>query len=300
MELTSLRQFIAVARAGHMTRAAQGLGLSQPTVSAAMRKLEEELGTELMHRTARGVVLTDAGAAFLQHAEAAVQQAEAGAAAVREIAGLGRGQIRIGGGATAVGYLLPSIIRRFRAEHPEIHVYLREAASREIAGAVARADLDLGLVTLPLHATDEQDLIVIAERRDELRLAVPAGHALATKKSFRFADLADEPIIGFEAGSAIRRLIDDAGLRHGVELSTVMELRAIDIIIRMVRAGVGVAIVSALALEQQEQGAESVMSLACRDGTITRTLALVRRADFTPSPAAGAFELELLWELRGR
>jgi len=290
MELTTLRQFVAIARAGHVTRAARALGVAQPTLSASLRKLEAELGADLMHRTSKGVVLTEAGEAFLQHAEAALAQADAGVEAVRELAGLRRGVIRVGGGATAVGYLLPEPIRDFRAAHPDIQLYLREAASREVARAVRRGELDLGIVTLPLDADDASELMIVGERDDELRLATPPGHRLASRESFRWADLEGEPIIGFEAGSSIRRVIDTAAADAGVTLNVVMELRAIDIMIRMVSVGVGLAIVSDLALESPAGERSPVRALRSPDGRLVRRLALIRRSDFTPSSAVAAFE----------
>src|SRR5262245_52435876 len=84
VELTPLRYFTVIAATGHMTRAARILGVTQPALSAMLRKLENEVGADLLHRTGRGVELTEPGRAFLRHAEDAVRQADAGARAVRE------------------------------------------------------------------------------------------------------------------------------------------------------------------------------------------------------------------------
>lgn len=296
MELTPLRYVVAIAEHGHMTRAAQALGVSQPTLSASVRRLEDEVGAALFHRTAKGVELTDAGRVFVEHASAAIAQVEGGVEAVGEMVGLNRGRIRIGGGATAVGYLLPGVIRAFRDRHPAIRLYLREAASRDVARAVRNAELDMGLVTLPLAAGDEGELVVIARRRDELKLAVPGDHRLAGRKTFRWADVEGEEILAFEAGSAVRRVIDEAAAAQGVSLRVVMELRAIDVIVRLVRESVGLAFVSGLALEAE---GGNVGGLSCRDGKIVREFGLVRRADFTPSAAVEAFEGLLVGAMRG-
>lgn len=292
MELTPLRYLVAIAEAGHMTRAAEALGVAQPTLSAAVRKLEDELGVALFDRTGRGVELTEAGRVFVEHASGALRDVEAGRRAVRALAGLETGTIRVGGGATAMGYLLPPAVRAVRAEHPGLRFYVREAGSEAIAGAILTGELDLGVVTLPIRHPGSGDLMTVRTVPDELRLITPAGHRLDGKRSFRWADLAGEPVVGFEAGSAVRAVIDAAAGEHGVTLDVVMEVRSIQSIEQMVRAGIGVGFVSRFALRGEPPAFGG--GLGCRDGKVTRELAVVRRRDRTPSPAAGAFERALL------
>lgn len=288
MELTPLRYVVAIARAGHMTRAAEGLGVTQSTLSSSLRRLEDELGTPLFHRTGKGVELTDAGAAFVEHAQQALRQADAGRDAVRRVLGLDAGRIRIGGGATAVAYLLPAVVSRFRGLHPEVRFHVREAGSAVIAAGVRSGELDLGIVTLPTRSPGDDDLMTIATAEDELLLLPPANNPLAGRASFRWRELDGEPVVAFEAESAVRLLIDAAAARSDTHLNVVMELRSIDAIKRMVMAGIGVGFVSRFALGDGETG------LACDDGRLTRSLALVRRRDRTPSPAASKFEQLLL------
>jgi DNA-binding transcriptional LysR family regulator len=290
VELTPLRYLIAIAEAGHMTRAAETLGVTQPALSAMLKKLEAELGAELLHRTGRGVSPTAAGRAFLEHAREAVRRADEAALSVRELTGLQRGSIRLGGGATAITYLLPPVVSAFRREHPHLRFYIREAGSSTVAEAVRMGELDLGIVTLPLAPAPAADLFTTSLVRDELRLIVPAKHALAGRKSFRWRDLSGESMVAFEAGSAVRELIDEASAdafegERGFEV--VMELRSIESIKQMVSAGIGVGFVSRFALKGDE-------GLSCRDGKLSRELAIVRRRDRVPSAAAAAFERVLL------
>lgn len=112
------------------------------------------------------------------------------------------------------------------------------------------------------------------------------GHPLAGKTDFAWKDLQREAVVGFEAGSSVRAVIDQAAMAHGVTLEVVVELRSIEGIARMVQAGVGVGFVSRMALHGSA-------GLACRDGRLVRGLALVRRRDRAPSPAAAAFEQDL-------
>jgi len=283
VELTPLRYLAAIADAGTMTVAAQRLGVSQPTLSAAVRKLEAELGVDLFSRTGRGLAPTEACRVLLEHADAAVRSVDAGVRAVRAMAGLEAGTVRVGAGATAVTYLLPGVVERFRRAHRELRVIVREAGSRQVAEALLGGELDLGIVTQPVTTPGAQELMLVATARDELRLILPPRHRLGRQRSFAWRDLAGEPVVGFEAGSSVRGVIDQAALAHGVALEVVVELRSIEGIARMVQAGVGVGFVSRSALPA---GA----GLACRDGRLERGLSLVRRRDRTPSPAAAAFE----------
>jgi DNA-binding transcriptional LysR family regulator len=306
VELTTLRYFRAIARIGHMTRAAGELGVSQPALSASLKKLESEVGAQLLHRTGRGVELTEAGRTFLSYADDALRRAEAGVRAVRQLAGLEAGSIRIGGGATATTYILPPVVSRIRRRHEGLRFYVREAGSTAVAAAVVSGELDLGIVTLPIAGSGghgKPDLLTLPLVEDELRLVVPPDHRLAKggagggpggKKQFRWSDIANEPVIAFEAGTAVRSLIDQASLAAGVSLSVVMELRSIESIKRMVAAGIGVGFVSRFALGGGRGGGEVGEGLSCREARLSRSLAIVRRADRIPSPAAAEFEKELV------
>ncbi len=287
MELTPLRYFREIAQAGHMTRAAESLGVSQPALSAVVKKLEAEVGAELLHRGGRGVALTEAGRLFLSFAEEAIRSADAAVKGVRELVGLERGSIRVGGGATAITYLLPPVISAVRKGHPGLRFYIREAGSSAVAAAVLSGELDLGIVTLPIRSPGSGDLLPIPLVEDELRLIVPPRHRLSGKRAFRWADLAGDSLVAFEAGTAVREVIDGAMNAAGVSMATVMELRSIESIKRMVGAGIGVGFVSRFALGAGD-------GLACRDGRLARELAIVRRRDRVPSPAVARFERELI------
>ncbi len=287
MELTPLRYFIAIAAAGHMTRAARTLGVTQPALSAALRKLEAEVGADLLHRTGRGVELTEAGRVFLSAAEDTVRRADGAIRAVREVVGLERGSIRVGGGATATTDLLPRVVSTVRAAHPGLRFYVREAGSSAVAAAVLAGELDLGIITLPLEARLARDLVEVPLVEDELRLIVPAKHPLRDKKQFRWTDLAGESVVAFEAGTAVREMIDLASAAAGVPLNVVMELRSIESIKQMVAAGIGVGFVSRFGLGDGE-------GLTCRDGRLSRTLGIARRRDIGMSAAAKVFYASLV------
>ena len=274
---------MAVARERHLTRAARLLGLTQPAVSGHVARLEASLGTALFHRAPRGMELTEAGRVFFEHAERALADLDDGAAAVGELRGVQRGALSIGGGATATTYLLPPLLSAFHHRYPEVRLYVREAGSRAVLDAVASGGLDLGVVTVPEDLPPR--LALTPWVSDELVLIVPADHRLRGRATFRWAELHGEPLVLFEAGSAVRRRIDAALDAAGVQPEIVMELRSLQSIRQMVDEGIGAAFVSRLAVDGADR------ALVPREGRdrLRRDLAVVRRADRRPSAAARAF-----------
>jgi len=287
MELTTLRYFRTLAQTRHMTRAADALGVTQPALSAMLKKLEHEVGTALVVRSSRGVELTEAGRLFLLHADEALRAADQATASVRELLGLEHGSIRIGGGATAITYLLPPVVSAVRKSYPGLRFYIREAGSSSVAQSVLSGELDLGIVTLPLATATGSELERVPMVSDELRLILPPRHRLMGKETFRWKDLDGEALVAFEAGSAVRDLIDRTAANAGISLNIVMELRSIDSIKQMVAAGIGIGFVSRFALRSGE-------GLSAKESKLGRQLAIVKRRDRTLSPAAAVCEQMLL------
>lgn len=283
MEIAPLRSFLAIAREGHLTRAARALHLSQPAVSAQLARLEEDLGTSLFHRTPKGMQLTEAGSLFRTYAEQGLLFLEDGREALDALRGLQRGTLSVGGGATATTYLLPPVLRRFHEAHSAIQLYVREQGSAAVVEGVLAGDLDLGVVTLPVD-TRGGGLVVTPWQKDDLRLVVPPSHRLRRRRRFRWADLDGEPLVLFEGGTAVRRVIDTALADAGVEAKIVMELRSIESIKQMVAQGIGSAFVSRFALSE-ERGLVPMEGA----GGLVRELAVIRRADRRPTMAARAF-----------
>ncbi len=288
MTLSQLRTFLAIAREGHMTRAATHLHLTQPAVSAQLAKLEEELGQPLFDRTPKGMVLTEAGTTFRSYVERALARIEDGRIALDELIGLQRGSLSVGGGATATTYVLPPVLGRLHEEHSAIRFFVREQSSQQSVEDVLSGELDLGIVTLPVKMPLESrapaaKLEIEPWVEDELRLIVPPEHPLSEKDSFRWAELDDQPLVLFEAGSAVREIIDHRIEEAGIAVDIVMELRAIESIKQMVAQGIGAGFVSQFALASPEQG------LRCVEEPIQRELAVIYRSDRTHSPAARAF-----------
>ncbi len=282
MDLMLLRSLLAVADTGSITAAADRIGVSQPALSRRIQLLEAQLGAELLARGRKGALLTALGRLVEAEARGLVGRYEQMRDLVRAHQGLQGGSVRIGGGATAVSFLLPKAIAEFRRDYPAIRFQLKEAGSAEVVRDVVDGRLEIGLVTLPINT---HELAVEPLLTDRIVLVAPRDHPLAARRSVSPEELRAEAFVGFEADTAVRQIIDAALREAGVELNVVMELRSIPAILRMVATTGHLAFVSRLGVER----AEEVREIPVRGLRIERQLAVVTRRDGVLSPAARAF-----------
>ncbi len=279
MDLELTRSLIAVANHGSISDAADAIGLSQPALSRRIQQLEEELGARLVERSGRGVVLTAMGRLAVREGQHLLDRYERLRTSIAEHVRLEAGTVRIGGGATAVAYLLPSAIARFQKSHPTVRFQLQEAGSREVERGVIEERLELGVVTLPVSGAEVD---VIPLMRDRIVLVAGSGHPLAQRKRVPIAALAGQSLVGFEAGSAIRQSIDAALRDAGVEMNVVMELRSVAAILQMVDTTGSLAFVS-------ELGAGKATVVPVQGLRIERELAVIAKKGRPLSPVAAAF-----------
>lgn len=283
MDLVLLRSLLAVAEHGGVTEAAHALGISQSALSRRVDQLEQSLGAKLLERAGRGVALTAMGALAVEDGKWLVQRYDRLKARIGEHLRLGAGVVRIGGGATAVGFLLPGAIATFRKLHPAVVFQVREAGSRDIEAAVTREELELGIVTLPTRSRDVTEKPLT---RDRIVLVAASGHPLAAKAGIDARALNGQNLVGFEAGTAVRWLIDAALREAQVEVNVVMELRSVAAILQMVETTGSLAFVSELAVSEE---ARSVAVVRVRGLSIQRELALISKRGRSLSPAALEF-----------
>lgn len=286
MDLTLIRSFLAVAETGAITEAAERIGITQPALSRRLQQFEDHLGVPLMVRGRKGATLTEIGRLVQSEAQAILARYEHMQEMVNSHQRLEGGTVRIGGGATAVSYMLPEAIAAFQAAHPQVRFQMREAGSSEIADDVVAGRLELGVVTLPVR---DRELDVTPLTNDRIVLVARHDHPLAQRRRVRIQDLADQAFVAFEAGSALRQIIDSKLRDAGVEVNVVMELRSIPAILRMVSTTGNLAFVSQLGMEQQAD----VIAVAVQGLRIERRLAVIARRGVTLSPAASAFTKRL-------
>jgi DNA-binding transcriptional LysR family regulator len=190
-----------------------------------------------------------------------------------------------------VGFLLPGAIAAFRARHPGVVFQVKEAGSREIEAAVGSEELELGIITLPTRTreVDERPLT-----RDRIVLVAARDHPLARKERIDARELNGQGMVGFEAGSAIRWLIDAALREAQVEVNVVMELRSVAAILQMVETTGSLAFVSELSVvSRPARRGHAVVPLAVRGLEIQRELGLISKRGRSLSPAARAFSEQL-------
>jgi len=287
MSMDQLRSLVEVARRGAITSAARALGLTQPALTRRIQLLEEEFGTPLLSRSQKGVRLTELGQLVEAESRGLLERYDHLKQEVAAHLRLERGSVRIGGGATAVSFLLPPLIRDFRRQHSDIVFQLKETGSREVAADVVRERLELGIVTLPLES---DELEVTPLRRDSIVLVTAVDHPFARRGRVPAAALQGVPLIGFERDSAIRRLVDAALESAGVQVEVVMELRSIQSILQMVALRLGVAFVSRLGVDA---AGSAVRVVQVRGVSIRRSLAVVSKRGRPLSVAAEAFLMHL-------
>lgn len=246
MELHQLRYFVAVAQRRSFSRAARELRVAQPSVSQQIQKLENELGTRLLDRTRRGVLLTTAGHALLPRARSALQQLEEARLEMEELSGLQRGQLSLGALPSVGTYLLPRALSGFHQLHPGIQLHLKQAGSRDLVEQLTDGALDLAILILPVES---QPLKAVPLFKEELVLAVPPEHRLAGAQSVALRELADEPFILFQEGYELRESVLAACRKAGFKPRVGVDGGEMDSVPRLVQAGLGVALLPRLVAE---------------------------------------------------
>jgi LysR family cyn operon transcriptional activator len=287
MDLLLLRSFLAIAEAGAITDAAERLAVTQSALSRRLQQLEEDLGVALFARSRKGASLTELGRLVQSEARIIVARYERLKELVSSHQRLEAGKVRLGGGATVVSFIFPEAIAAFQNDYPRVRFQLREAGSAQIARDVVAGQLELGVVTLPVA---DRELDVAPLLTDRIVLVARPDHALAQQQALiRASQLDEQSFVAFEAGSALRAIIDGKLRDAGVEANLVMELRSIPAILRMVATTGNLAFVSQLGLTGQRE----VRALEVKGLRIERQLAVVTRRGIPLSPAAGAFAQRL-------
>jgi DNA-binding transcriptional LysR family regulator len=279
VQIGHLRCFLAVAERRHFTRAARELGLAQPSVSAQVRRLESELGSELFHRMKGNVTLTPAGEALLPFARRILTDVDAASSELRESGVQVRGRLSIGATPSLAATLVPPVLARFHSAYPAVDLVLREAGSGDLVTALEEGALDVALVILPVRhdVLETQPLL-----REELVLALARTHPLAKRRTISVADLRDVPLVMFREGYDLRNATEAACRAAGFAPTFAVEGGEMDGVLRLTAAGLGAAIVPSLVVEPR--GPLHAVRIA--QSALTRTIGLAHRRDRRLSRAA--------------
>ena len=248
MDLRQLEILQAIAETGSFTACGKKLHVSQSAISRQVSLLEDELGEPLFLRVGRQVRMTPAAESLVQLGQRVFQDVRDTVGAITDRTGSLRGTLRLAGGMTVCLYMFPPLLKQLNKVHPELDVRLTVATAQRSVTEIRAGRVDAGLLTLPV---EEADMIVEPVLREELLLVTMPTHPLAKRRRILPADLAREPFVLFEAGSATRHVIDSFFLREAIEPVIVMDTENVEIIKAMVKTGLGIAIVPYQAIARE-------------------------------------------------
>lgn len=243
--LKHLRYFIAVAELKHFGKAARACFVTQPTLSSAIKELEEILGIGLLERTKRSVMITPLGQDILVRAKEIIQQAEG----LMEVAQSGRiplsGDMRLGVIPTIGPYLLPSLMSQLRMQYPDLKLYLKEDQTERLLNQLKDGHLDILILALP-YSADAVEIYPFAD--DPFYLALAEDHSLAGKKIIQDEDIFDENLLLLEEGHCLRDHAMAACSWSGAKKHNEFAATSLTTIVQMVANGLGITLLPEMAI----------------------------------------------------
>lgn len=294
LQLPQLEAFVAVARTGTISAAAEELVIGQPAVTARIQQLERGLDATLFVRSRTGSRLTDAGRALLPHAHRVITAAEAARRAVSDVVTGAGGRLMIGAAPAVSTYVLPAVLHRFQQEHPAVQLSVRSGHSEEVLGMVLREEVEIGLMRPIQHP----DLMTTPLYEDQLVLVVHRSHPFAARGEIRMDQMATEHLILFDRTSSYHELTSAIFRQAGIDPRGYLEVDNIDAAKRMVEQRLGIALLP-LTSVQAEIGGGRLAPVRVGDmPPVRRQIVVARRRDAAaPSPVVADF-LKTLEALR--
>jgi LysR family transcriptional regulator, transcription activator of glutamate synthase operon len=293
MELRQLRYLVALAEEQNFTRAAEREHIAQPALSQQIRRLEEEVGLELVDRSTRRATMTDAGLLLVARARRALAEVVAAEAELESVRGVQRGRVTLGVMHTMGPVDVSLALAVFHDRHPEVELTVREYSSEELADLLRVDELDLAFLSVT-DRIERRGLGLQQLISEELVVVLPRGHGLAEHAELHMNELAHEQFISFREGSRLRELLMTAGERAGFTPQVMLESNESRRIRRLVERGMGVAILPRS--DAEDPGADVAVVLPLTEPSLTRDITLAWRANRRQPPAVAEF-LELAQEL---
>lgn len=286
METRALRWFQLVADGVTVTEVSETEHTTQSGVSRALARLEAEVGAPLLRRSGRVLRLTHAGAAFKHHVDALMHHLDDGLAAVHQLVDPQTGTVTLSFQPSMGTWLVPELVRSFRAEHPGVRFDLRPKRDELVTSVHTGSEIDLELSTLPPREPAVRWWLLA---REPLLLAVPERHALATRSRVALADAADQPFVAIRASSQLRQLSDQLCSQAGFQPAVAFECDDLPTMRGFVAAGLGVAIVPATPRLAAEPTPARLRHLEITDHGAAREVGLAWPTDRRMLPAAQLF-----------
>jgi len=274
-QLQQVEGFLEVARRGSVSRAAEALYITQPTLTARLHGLERDLGAKLFVRTPRGMRLTEAGHAWVPFAERAMRALVEGGDALAQVMTASAGHLVIASAPAVSTYVLPGLLERFVDAHPRVEVSVRTGHTEELVDLVLREDVQLGLGRVIHHP----DLELRPFHKEVLVLVCAPNHPFTKRRSVALRDVTNEKLIMFDRTSSYYEITHAALLSSRVKLRRFMELDSIEAAKKMVERGLGVALLPATAVVREVE-TNHLSRVKLRDAPpMYNTIAAFRRRD---------------------
>jgi DNA-binding transcriptional LysR family regulator len=292
MELRQLAYFVAVAEERNFTRAAEKVHVAQPGVSAQIRRLERELGQELLDRSGRTVRLTEAGEAVLPYARAALAAVDGARLAVEELTGLLRGHVAVGM-VTSHNVDLPGVLAAFHDAHPAVEITLTEGNSDDLLDGLRAGTLDAAIASIGRTAPPGVDVLVLDDQ--PIVAAVAHGHELAVHTAVSLDTLRGRPLICLPRGTGLRARLDEACAAAGFSPRIAFEASAPETLAKLAERGLGTAILPGVFARLR---ADRLHTVAINRPSLRGRLVLAWRAGGPSRPAGRALVALARRELR--
>ncbi|MGJ7911713.1 LysR family transcriptional regulator [Neobacillus sp. LXY-1] len=284
MELRQLEYFYAVCQELHFTRAAEKVGISQPSLSQQIRLLEHEIGTPLFDRIGKKTALTESGELLLKYTRNIFHELEQAKTSINELNGLQRGTISIGTLLTVENYLIPPILRNFHHLYPGVKISVFGLRTGDIHKQLLENKLDMGIVFLPMKRDELETIPLYTE---EMAFAVPVGHPLEKQSTLSIEVLQTTPSILLPEQYFIRQLINKACKDMGFIPEPVFEITTMQSLINMVIDRVGVTILPRPYLEYLNH--PGIRIIPIQNGNLARDIGIIYRKDKYLSVATRIF-----------
>lgn len=290
MELRQLEAFVEAARRGSVSRAAEALYLTQPSLTQRVRALEMDLGQQLLVRAGRGVRLTPAGRLFLPRAEAALAALSRGAEEVKTLRESQGGRLALAAVPDLATYVLPRVLGGYHRQYSAVELVVHAGDGPAVAGMVAGGHVELGLADRPLHTPDVVVQTVYEERI--VPIAAP-DHPLAAMEQVTLASFAGAGLVVHEPGSELSELTLGVFAASGVVPRLAMRTSSTEMLKRMIAAGLGVALAPELTV-REDLAAGRLALVPLEKATLPRRpISILQAEGARPSGPARAF-LDLL------
>ena len=291
MNLRALQYFVKLADLRHFSKAADACFVSQPTLSTQIKKLEDELGVQLVERSPKNIMLTPVGEEIAQRARLVLSDIDQIRAVARRSGNPADGVLRLGLFPTLAPYYLPHVVPGLRSRYPNLRLQLAEEKTESIVTQLKQGELDAGLLALPINE-DGLDMEILFE--EPFVVALPADHELAKKEMIQLSDLEGAELLLLEEGHCLREHALEVCALAGAHERVDFHATSMETLRQMVAAGVGVTLMPLLAVKPPIAETENVVLRPFEPPHPSRTIALVWRS----SSALSSFLTELARSLR--